>query len=108
MAHWRDGGIGNMAGSDDRPIEEWTLLEKLASIATAEIGGPMPACLRHPTTAPDLVTTDPVSGVSVGLGTNDWGTPLSAIVQDAFDEIQRLRERLQEIDDDCKDRETRT
>jgi hypothetical protein len=29
MAHWRDGGIGNMAGSDDRPIEEWTLLEKL-------------------------------------------------------------------------------
>jgi hypothetical protein len=33
MGHWRDGGIGNMAGSDDRPIEEWTLLEKLAAIA---------------------------------------------------------------------------
>lgn len=31
MAHWRDGGIGNMAGSDDRPIEEWTLLERLAA-----------------------------------------------------------------------------
>ena len=33
MAHWRDGGIGNMAGSDDRPIAEWTLLEKLRAIA---------------------------------------------------------------------------
>ena len=33
MAHWRDGGIGNMAGSDDRPAEEFTLLEKLAVLA---------------------------------------------------------------------------
>lgn len=30
MAHWRDGGIGNMMGSDDRPFEEWTLLERLS------------------------------------------------------------------------------
>lgn len=33
MAHWRDGGIGNMAGSDDREAEEFTLLEQLAVIA---------------------------------------------------------------------------
>lgn len=32
MAHWRDGGIGNMAGSDDRPLSEWTLLEKLNNL----------------------------------------------------------------------------
>lgn len=33
MAHWRDGGIGNMAGSDDREAEEFTLLERLTVIA---------------------------------------------------------------------------
>lgn len=32
MAHWRDHGIGNMAGSDDRPVEEWTLLECLRNL----------------------------------------------------------------------------
>lgn len=30
MGHWRDGGIGNMAGSDDREAEEFTLLEQMA------------------------------------------------------------------------------
>jgi len=39
MAHWRDGGIGNMAGHDERPFEEWTLLEKLAAIADVRKGG---------------------------------------------------------------------
>lgn len=33
MGHWRDGGIGNMAGSDDRPFDEWTLLEKLSALS---------------------------------------------------------------------------
>lgn len=33
MAHWRDGGIGNMAGSDDRDASEFTLLERLAVLA---------------------------------------------------------------------------
>lgn len=33
MGHWRDGGIGNMAGSDDRPVSEWTLLERLNNLA---------------------------------------------------------------------------
>lgn len=33
MGHWRDGGIGNMAGSDDRDASEFTLLEKLAVLA---------------------------------------------------------------------------
>ena len=33
MGHWRDGGIGNMAGSDDRNASEFTLLEKLAVLA---------------------------------------------------------------------------
>lgn len=37
MAHWRDGGIGNMAGSDDRPIEEWTVMERLSRSIT--VGG---------------------------------------------------------------------
>lgn len=70
MAHWRDGGIGNMAGSDDRPIEEWTLLEKLNELATAPLDGPMPKCMGIPT---------------------NWATPIKAIAKAAFDEIQRLR-----------------
>lgn len=75
MAHWRDGGIGNMAGSDDRPIEEWTLLEKLAEISTTSVGAPIPRSL----------------GGNGKYGLNDWGTPLSKIAQEAFDEIVRLR-----------------
>lgn len=39
MAHWRDGGIGNVAGSDDRPVKEWTLLERLASAASGKVSG---------------------------------------------------------------------
>lgn len=71
MGHWRDGGIGNMAGSDDRPIEEWTLLEKLADVATAPVGAvDRPYVMRAP---------------------GDWATPLKALAQAAFDEIQRLR-----------------
>jgi hypothetical protein len=78
MAHWRDGGIGNMAGSDDRPIEEWTLLEKLAEIADAVKGGPIPRCM-------------------LGEAHDDWATPLKAIAQEAFDEIERLRTLEKEI-----------
>lgn len=72
MPHWRDGGIGNMPGSDDRPIEEWTLLEKLNELATAPLGGPMPKTMGTPTF-------------------NNWATPLKKIAQEAFDEIVRLR-----------------
>lgn len=39
MVHWRDGGIGNMAGSDDRPFDEWTLLERLAAAADGRVYG---------------------------------------------------------------------
>lgn len=42
MAHWRDHGIGNMAGSDDRPFGEWTLLEQLASAAEGKVYGMSP------------------------------------------------------------------
>lgn len=73
MSHWRDGGIGNMSGSDDRPIEEWTLLEKLAEIATTPIGRPMPKCIGMPPAV-------------------EWATPLKTIAQAAFDEIVRLRD----------------
>lgn len=78
MGHWRDFGIGNMPGSDDRPIEEWTLLEKLAEIATTPLGADMPLCLE-----PDAT------------GWN-WATPLKQVAQDAFDEIVRLRAELKE------------
>jgi hypothetical protein len=54
----------------ERPIEEWTLLEKLAEIATAPFGGPMPRCLLNP---------------------SDWARPMRKIAQEAFDEIVRLR-----------------
>lgn len=74
MSHWRDGGIGNMPGSDDRPIEEWTLLEKLAEIKGTLQGWMLPRCLG-------------IAGPNV-----DWGTPLSKIAGDAFDEIVRLRD----------------
>lgn len=74
MAHWRDGGIGNMAGSDDRPIEEFTLLEKLAVLADMRSGMTMPAFLAGP---------------------NGWGEPLAALMQEAFDEIVRLREAVE-------------
>lgn len=67
MAHWRDGGIGNMPGSDDRPIEEWTLLEKLAFIASV----PIPE------------DADPETKMA------------RRMVSDAFDEIQRLREAVE-------------
>lgn len=63
MAHWRDGGIGNVPGSDDRPIEEWTLLEKLAAAAAG---------------LPD----DPDPSVQMAR----------AMAQAAFDEIVRLRD----------------
>jgi hypothetical protein len=72
MAHWRDGGIGNMAGSDDRPIKEWTLLEKLAEIAGTKPGSSMPQCLGGPNVI-------------------NWAEPMNMIAQEAFDEIQRLR-----------------
>lgn len=72
MAHWRDGGIGTVPGSDDRPIEEWTLLEKLAEIASTQLGAAMPLCLGRETSW-------------------DWATPLKIIAQAAFDEIVRLR-----------------
>lgn len=39
MGHWRDGGIGTMVGSDDRPFEEWTLLERLAAAADGKVCG---------------------------------------------------------------------
>lgn len=72
MAHWRDGGIGNMPGSDGRPIEEWTLLEKLNEIASSTpSGSPMPRCLG-------------------GAGVIDWAAPLGKIASEAFNEIQRL------------------
>lgn len=78
MAHWRDGGIGNMAGSDDRPIEEWTLLEKLADVASAPVGSlNQPYVMRLP---------------------GDWATPLKQLAQEAFDEIQRLRKELGMLD----------
>jgi hypothetical protein len=38
MGHWRDGGIGNLPGIDERPFEEWTLLEKLHAIADVRKG----------------------------------------------------------------------
>lgn len=70
MGHWRDGGIGNMAGSDDRPIEEWTLLEKLAELATTPTVAPAPRCLGDPASIAPF---------------------LKEIAQAAFAEIQRLR-----------------
>jgi hypothetical protein len=75
MAHWRDGGIGNMAGSDDRPIEEWTLLEKLAALAADDSAGVHP-CMQHP---------------------YGWGVALAAIAKEAFDEIQGLNALLDTV-----------
>jgi hypothetical protein len=46
MAHWRDGGIGNMAGSYDDPVSEWTLLEKLNNLEAL--------VYRHGATTDDL------------------------------------------------------
>ena len=67
MGHWRDGGIGNVPGSDDRPIEEWTLLERLASIGG---GG-----FRH--------ELDPNS--------------VADLAQECFNEIVRLRTEIEQI-----------
>ena len=60
MGHWRDGGIGNMAGSDDRLAEEFTLLERLAVIA--------------------------------GNSKTDEQFNVADVADDAFEEIERLRE----------------
>lgn len=77
MAHWRDGGIGNMLGSDDRPIKEWTLLEKLNELASTPMGAPIPRCLG---------------------GSTNIALPMSKIASEAFDEIQRLRAEVTRLD----------
>jgi hypothetical protein len=69
MAHWRDGGIGNMPGSDDRPIEEWTLLERLNN--------------------PERLYVDH-DGQSLVLDS----TAVEAIMYDAAAEIERLRRQI--------------
>jgi hypothetical protein len=76
MAHWRDGGIGNMPGRDDRPVEEFTLMEKLRSLADATVGGPIPKVVDRP---------------------NDWATALKEIANEAFDEIERLRHEVRRM-----------
>lgn len=39
MAHWRDGGIGNLPGSDDRPVRQFTVLEKMAVLLAGQSRG---------------------------------------------------------------------
>lgn len=67
------------------------IVERLQQIANSKLGDPMPECMRVPLTITGEVATDPVSGVSIATGTNDWATPLSAIAQEAINEIKRLR-----------------
>lgn len=67
------------------------ITDKLREIEESKTGGPMPTCLTVPMTKIGDWATDPESGVSVGLGINDWGPALSAIAKEARLEIERLR-----------------
>lgn len=73
-------------------MPDLTLIEKLRQIADAKRGDPMPECLGAPSTFA-VVAKDPRSGASVGLGSSDWATPLSAICKEAADRLEHY-ERL--------------
>lgn len=74
-------------------MTEPDILEALTELAEAEIGGPMPKCLSEHTkfVRTGEFLTNPETGTSVGLATNDWGTALSEIARRAKKEILDLR-----------------
>lgn len=74
-------------------MPDLTLVEKLRQIADAKRGDPMPECLGAPSTFA-VVAKDPRSGASVGLGSSDWATPLSAICKDAADKLEAYEKRF--------------
>lgn len=81
------------------------ILEALTELAEAKVGGPMPQCLAHNSVYERVGewVTDPETGVSVGLGVNQWGTALSAIAARAKAEIERLRSEVDRLEDEKVD-----
>jgi len=75
------------------------ILEALTELAEAKVGDPMPKCLaqHQQFVRTGEWLTDPETGVSVGLATNDWGTGLSEIARRAKEEIERLRAELADV-----------
>ena len=70
------------------------IIKRLSQIANAKVGDPMPECMRGSSTFEPAASGDEVS---VGFGTNDWATPLSAVARDAIAEITRLRNLVTEL-----------
>ena len=71
------------------------IVERLAQIANAKMGKPMPECLRGGESSFEPIAEG--DKTSVGFGTNDWATPLSALARDAIAEIMRLRTILEQL-----------
>lgn len=70
------------------------IIKRLSQIANAKVGDPMPECMRGSSTFEPAASGDEVS---VGFGTNDWATPMSAVARDAIAEITRLRNLVTEL-----------
>jgi len=70
------------------------IVERLSQIANAKMGDPMPECLRRTSTFEPMAEGDKAA---IGLGINNWATPLSALAAEAIAEILRLRHIIEQM-----------